>query len=96
MELNQLATNEGVLVLNEIAVDMYLSQGLKTKRSILNIIEHPWIEVCGFRSDVEHSYLLGLGLSYYASLEDTRPIRYLKRQKLSVCRVEPGGVFRTA
>ena len=96
MELNQLATNEGVLVLNKIAVDIYLSKGLKTKMPIVNIIEHPRIEVCGFRSDVEHSYSLELGLSYYASLGDMRPIRYLKQQKSSVRPAGPCGLFQTA
>ncbi len=41
MELNQLAANEGVLVLNEIAVIVRLSKGLKAKIPILNVIKHP-------------------------------------------------------
>ena len=72
MELNQLAANEGVLVLNEIAVIICLSEGLKTKMPILDVIKHPRIEVYGFWSDVEHSCSPGSELSYHASLGDMR------------------------
>lgn len=73
MELNQLAANEGVLVLNEIAVIICLSKGLKTKMPIVNVIKHLRIEDCGFWSDVEHPYSPGPGLSYHTSLGDMRP-----------------------
>lgn len=48
MELNQLAANEGVLVLNEIAVIICLSKGLKIKMPIVNVIKHLRIKDYGF------------------------------------------------
>jgi len=41
MELNWLAVNKGILILNKIAVIIYLSKGLKIKILILNIIKYP-------------------------------------------------------
>lgn len=51
--------NEVILPLDELAIIVHLGEGSKTKVPVLNVIKHPWIEVCRFRSDVEHPCSLG-------------------------------------